>query len=50
MKNSTDLAGMRLGWPPTVAVMAALAAIRGLPADQGGDGGGPSKKRKENGA
>ena len=33
-----------------VAVMAALTAIRGLPADQGGDGGGPSKKRKENGA
>ena len=33
------------------AVMAALAAIRGLPSDQGaGDGGGPSKKRKENGA
>ena len=32
------------------AVMAALAATRGLPADQGGDGGGPSKKRKENGA
>ena len=33
------------------AVMAALAAIRGLPAEQGeGDGGGPSKKRKENGA
>ena len=31
------------------AVMAALAAIRGLPADQGGDGGGPSKKRKESG-
>ena len=28
------------------AVMAALTAIRGLPADQGGDGGGPSKKRK----
>jgi chromosome segregation ATPase len=30
------------------AVMAALAAIRGLPSDQGGDGGGPSKKRKDN--
>ena len=32
------------------AVMAALAAIRGLPSDQGaGDGGDSSKKRKENG-
>ena len=34
------------------ALMAALVAARGLPADQGGDGGGESsqKKRKENGA
>ena len=32
------------------ALMAALAAIRGLPADQEGDGGDLSRKRKENGA